>query len=342
MIGFGTYLNDYLKYEGISQSDFAFRLGITPKHLNEIINGKTNISNSLMLSIAKFTGIDLNFIARIENRRRLEEDLKNKFHNDEELKKYLEQFKPLEAQKRGWLMFKDINNPYQVADDILSYLKYINLDVVKKAKEIILFKENSNKIELLALWIARCDKLAEKQEVKEYNKVYIKEIIDYINNYCYEYSKFDFDDIKKVLNNYGIYFVIENALSSTKVRGAFKIFKSKPAIYLTKYYKRLDGLVFSLFHELGHVKSDYNQGKSKTIIEGNEVQEKRADDFALNAMIPKKDYKLILQNYHDVGKLFEISRQKRIPMCYIVSRLARDKMINYNDKLYLENIVRLN
>lgn len=81
MIGFGTYLNDYLEYEGISRSDFAFRLGITPEHLNEIINGKTNMSNSLMLSIAKFTGIDFNFIARIENRRRLEEDLKNKFHN---------------------------------------------------------------------------------------------------------------------------------------------------------------------------------------------------------------------------------------------------------------------
>ena len=38
IIGFGNYLKDYLELYNISQKEFALRLGITPKHLNEIIN----------------------------------------------------------------------------------------------------------------------------------------------------------------------------------------------------------------------------------------------------------------------------------------------------------------
>ena len=40
--GFGPILKDYLDYHRISQSDFAKRLGITQKHMNEILNGKQN------------------------------------------------------------------------------------------------------------------------------------------------------------------------------------------------------------------------------------------------------------------------------------------------------------
>ena len=38
MSGFGSMLNDYLEYHKISQTEFADRLGISQKHMNEIIN----------------------------------------------------------------------------------------------------------------------------------------------------------------------------------------------------------------------------------------------------------------------------------------------------------------
>ena len=44
MIYFGKYLKDYLEYSNISQTEFAMRMGITQKHMNEILNGKTNIT----------------------------------------------------------------------------------------------------------------------------------------------------------------------------------------------------------------------------------------------------------------------------------------------------------
>ena len=44
MICFGNYLKDYLEARDISQSEFATRLGISQKHMNEILNNKTNNS----------------------------------------------------------------------------------------------------------------------------------------------------------------------------------------------------------------------------------------------------------------------------------------------------------
>ena len=189
--------------------------------------------------------------------------------------------------------------------------------------------------------MARCDRLAERQELNEYNKENLIMIIKEINNYCFLNYSFDINIVTKLLNNYGVYFVIEDAISSTKVRGAFKVLKNKPAIYLTRYYKRLDEIIFALYHELGHAKSDFNQAKSKVIIDGDEVQEKRADDFALNAMISKKDYAVILKNASNEIKLKQLSEEKQIPMCFIVSRLAKDGIINYTDSLYLNNIVMI-
>ena len=62
MQGFGSMLKDYLEYYKISQTDFAERLGISTKHMNEILNGKTNISEELMLGIILITDIDVNLI----------------------------------------------------------------------------------------------------------------------------------------------------------------------------------------------------------------------------------------------------------------------------------------
>ena len=45
MLGFGSLLKDYLDYYKISRINFAKRLGISKKELNDIISGKENINN---------------------------------------------------------------------------------------------------------------------------------------------------------------------------------------------------------------------------------------------------------------------------------------------------------
>ena len=102
----------------------------------------------------------------------------------------------------------------------------------------------------------------------------------------------------KIARNSGLV-AVEEALKGTKVRGCTKVIGNNPAVYMTCYLKEKSSFYFALYHELGHVKSDYNRAKSKVIIDGDDSLEKRADLFAVNQMIDEKTYKLILENFDD-------------------------------------------
>ena len=98
--GFGPILKDYLEYHKISQSDFAKRIGITQKHMNEILNNKAEISVELMLVINLITDIDVELIWQAEEEKRIFLYLKENFQDEKELKEYLKSFSIRELKEK--------------------------------------------------------------------------------------------------------------------------------------------------------------------------------------------------------------------------------------------------
>ena len=207
----------------------------------------------------------------------------------------------------------------------------MDFDITIYAKKT-LFKKNGNDLNKLNLWIARCDEIAKNQSINKYDSINFLLLISDIKEMSFK-KGINIEELQKLLNSYGIYFVVEKALSGTKIRGCFKVKGKNPAIYITKNYIGKDSFYYELYHELGHCKSDYNEAKSKVIVEGNENQEKRADEFALNTMIDKDVWKKIENNIKE-NELVKISEDYKIPMSFIVGRLAKFNKINYSSKLY--------
>lgn len=332
MSGIGKYLKDYLEYNNISQSEFASRLNISQKHMNEILNGKADITLEMAASIENLTDIPISFIINSENRKLVTRYVLEKYNSEEELQNMIKkEFFINELIKMNWIEFKDITNPIQNYMDIVGFLKVKNLEALSNIQEKTLFKKTGENINKLNLWIARCDELSKNQAVKEYIAAAFNFLIEDLKKECY--TNFNIDQIQQILNEYGIYFIVEKALSGTKVRGCFKVKGKHPAIYITKNYAGKDSFFFELFHELGHCRSDYNEAKSKVIVEGEKAQEERADLFAINTMIPQNIWERIEKNC-DRNSLLEISKQNKIPMSFIVGRLAKEGKIEYNSKIY--------
>ena len=232
MICFGNYLKDYLEARDISQSEFATRLGISQKHMNEILNGKTRITMEMAGNIERLTGISSSFIVAIESRRELEENLLKNYESKKELFKDIKQkYSIKELKEINWIKFKDETNPIQVCIDLLDFMKIRDFDVISELEKRALFKKDGEEFNKLALWIAHCDKITEEQEVKEYNKENFNKLICELKEYAYLNENYEPIQIQKILNKYGIYFCEEKALSGTKVRGCFKVRGKKPAIY---------------------------------------------------------------------------------------------------------------
>ena len=74
--------------------------------------------------------------------------------------------------------------------------------------------------------------------------------------------------------------------------------------------------------------------QSKTIIDGDEIREKRADKFAIETMINSNKWIDIINIYNDENELLKYSKNNKISMSFIVGRLAREKYIKYNSNIY--------
>ena len=332
MLGFSKYLKEYLEYNNISQTDFASRLGITQKHMNELLNGKISITLERAAQIYHLTGIPIDFIINAENRKYVTEYLLKKYGNEKNVQDMIKkEFFINELIKRNWVNFKDTTNSIQNYMDLVDFLKVTNLEALNMVQEKTLFKKTGENINKLSLWIARCDELAKNQTVKAYVPVAFNFLIEDLKKEAY--NEFSIEKIQTILNNYGIFFVVEKALPGTKVRGCFKVKGKNPAIYITQNYTGKDSFYFELFHELGHCKSDYNEAKNKIIVDGNEKQEQRADNFALNTMIDKDLWSSIESDYSE-DNLLKISSKNKIPMSFIVGRLAKCNKIKYTSTLY--------
>ena len=332
MEGFGRYLKEYLEFNNISQTEFASRLGITQKHMNELLNGKTSITLERAAEIYNLTGIPIEFIVNAENRKNVVNYLLEKYGDEKSIQEVIKkEFCFKELIERNWIDFKDNTNAIQNYMDIIKFLKVTNFESLNMIQEKTLFKKSGEDINKLSLWIARCDELSKEQKVKEYVPAALNFLIQDLNEEAF--NELSIDKIQEILNNYGIYFVVEKALSGTKVRGCFKVKGKSPAIYITKNYAGKDSFFFELFHELGHCKSDYNEAKNKIIVEGSKEQEERADMFSLNSMIDKDIWKEIEKNYKE-NNLLKISKTNKIPMSFIVGRLAKTGKIQYKSELY--------
>ena len=341
MNGFGSMLKDYLAFYKISQTDFADRLGISSKHMNEILNENTNISEELMLAISLITDIDVNLIFYVENKKRVYEYLINEFKSEEKINEFLDSFYLKEMEKKKWITLKDSESYVQKTIDLLNYLNVVNFDTLNNYLDgRVLYKKKSDaNLRKIYLWIKRCDKFINDQEVGDYNKDKLTLLLEELK--IERNKEFNIERLIKLFNKYGIYLVIEDALVGTKVRGCMLVKGNNPAIYMTKYLKEKASFYFALYHELGHIKSDYNKAKNKIIVDADDMSEneEKIDSFAVNQMIDNKVWDKIISDYPNKDKICE---DNNIPLCFLYSRLAYLDYISYNSKEYQEHRCKIN
>ena len=332
---FGMQLGDFLAYKNISINEFADRINTTPKNLIDIIKGKIELSQNMIYNIAFVTNIPISYIENVEANFKLDK-LIDEYLEKENLtiKEFINRFSYKEFSKKYNYKFSDERDYYSVAKGIMKYLRITNPNSLFKDDNVIFYKSKNEKKELLALWLEKCYRTVCNQEVASYSKENIEKIVNYIRK-CAENNIFNSKELIKTFNSNGIYLAIEDDLKGSKIRGAFKVLGNKPAIYITRKYKRYADIYFALLHELAHCKSDFNRAKNGSIItvEDDEYHydyEKRADTTAFNWMIDDKLYQSIKNSYNDISNL-------NIIKSFYVYRLAHDKIISYSSKLYQDN-----
>lgn len=331
-IRFKDYLIDYLEYNNITNKDFANRIGITPKHLIDILSGNRDLSSQIIDNISIVTNIPVDYIYKMESNYKFEKEIDDYLsENNITETQYLNKYQYKYLKETNFLDFIDRDNKLEVIKDILKFLRVSTPQKVDEIDKAAYYKSNNDKPELLLLWLEKCYRETLKQHVNEYDKNNIDTLVNYINE-CAFNNVFNEENLIKTFNDNGIFLVIQDDIPGSKIRGAFKVHRGIPAIYLTHKHKRIADVYFALLHELAHCKSDYNKAQSTSLISYDNEVEELADNQAYNWMVDNKYYREICCN-----SSYDIECETKFPKCFIVYRLALDKYIKYGSKQYQNN-----
>lgn len=328
---FKDYLKDYLEYNNITNKDFANRIGITPKHLIDILSGNRDLSSQLVENISLVTSISSDYIYRLEMNYKLETSI-NDYLKDNHLTEleYLKKFDYNYLKKEKYIDFTDSEDRLEMIKDILKFLRVPNPAKVYEIDKNIYFKSKNDKPELLFLWLEKCYRETLKQQVGNYNKENIEDLVEFISCMAMK-EQFDEEALICKFNENGIYLVIQDDIPGSKIRGAFRVHRGKPAVYLTFKYKRIADIYFALLHELAHCKTDFNKAQATNLVsfEGaKDESEKKADSQAYAWMVSDTYYDICLK------KDYNIELEKNYPKSFILYRMAQDGYIKYSDTKY--------
>lgn len=339
-IRFKDYLIDYLDYNNINNKDFANRIGITPKHLIDILSGESDLSAGVVNNISMVTNISADYIYKIEANYKLDLNIENYLKENKITEtKFLNRFKYNYLIKEKYIDFVDSSDKLENIKDLIKFLRVSSLEKIYELETEAFYKSNNDRTELLLLWLEKCYRETLKQKVKEYKSDNINTLVDFILE-CAKKEIFNERNLVKKFNENGIFLVIQNDIPGSKIRGAFKVHKVTPAIYLTRKHQRIADIYFALLHELAHCKSDYNKAKSESIIsyetKTNDI-ELKADYTAFNWMTPDQYYNEVClkDNYN-------IDAEENYPKSFVLYRLAKDGYLKYSSKKYQQYNLLIN
>lgn len=331
-IRFKDYLIDYLEYNNITNKDFANRIGITPKHLIDILSGEADLSSNIIDNISLVTNIPSDYIYRVESNYKFEEIIEKYLQKERITEtKYLNKYNYKYLISNKFIDFVDTDNKLEMIKDILKYLRVPTPEKVNEIDAKAYYKSKNDKPELLLLWLEKCYRETLKQQVNEYDKKNIEVLVKYILDSA-KSNKIDEKELIDVFNKNGIYLVIQDDIPGSKIRGAFKVHRGIPAIYLTHKHQRIADIYFALLHELAHCKTDFNKAQATSLVSyEDEIDDAEiiADKQAFNWMVEDNYYYNVCCKSN-----YRIELECKYPKSFIVYRLAIDKKIKYSSKEY--------
>ena len=339
----GEYLEEILESRLIKKRDFAERIGLSVKAVSQIINKKSLYSPEVALMLEKTLDISAEIWMNMADAYQLfEAREKERFHLEtEKTGEWVKRFPTAELKRMGYL--PDTRKPDILADGILRFFNVSSPEVwdeynQKKAvsyRKSDKFKESA---EATAVWLRIAEKEAEKIETKKYHKSGFKKVLAEIREMTLMEPGDFFPRMTELCRNAGVALVLVPELKATHISGAARwLSQNKALIAVSLRYKTNDHFWFTFFHEAGHL---LLHGKKNIYIDikenGTSKEEREADDFAGELLIPEKAYRKFVQKDNFFPEqIIRFAEEMRIHPGIVVGRLQHDGKIeqSWNNKL---------
>ena len=325
----GATIKEQLLGRGLSQKEFALRMGMSEKHISKLINGDVQLTPEVAVRLEMVLGVPAKFWNKLEATYReklIKANAENEMDADKELVKNLPY---REMSKNGW-----VPETREVTEKVIYLRKYfevVNLEIIKdmklskiacrrlaeteKGNLALLAWAQKAKLEARAIETSLIDLKTLKKKLPEIRSMTVMNPVDFCPK------------LIEMLSGCGIALVFLPHIGGSFLHGATFCDGNKIVVGLTVRGKDADKFWFSLFHELGHILLGHiNQSDGTT-----DEDEVAADSFARETLIPTVEFNAFT-SLNDFSKtsICSFAQEQNILCGIVVGRLQKEGFINYN------------
>lgn len=324
----GYYIKEIIDESGLTQADFARRLGTTPKNISVLVRGEQSLSVDIANRLSMMLGTSIEYWLNLQQ---AYDVMTAEFMRLNELERERDTFKLIDYNYfRDYMGLPDI--PRKVDEQIDNVRRFLAVSslVVLEEKDLAVdfrgYKDELSRSNIVnsnvMVQIAINETL--KANVPQFDKKKFESCIDYLLRQTVNHDGF-LESIRAVLKETGVYLVVLPNLKNSGINGATKRINGRVMIFVNDRRHYEDTFWFTLFHEIGHVLNGDLGPTSE--------RESEADLFARRMLIPEEAYCDFIKHYDysDENNIScfadSIDRDPGI----VLGRLLIERKVNYTN-----------
>jgi addiction module antidote protein HigA len=333
----GYYIKEIIDSLGITQEEFAKRLGTTGKNISKLVNGEQNLSLDIARKLSNMLGNDIEFWLNLQ---KAYEVKVAEIQEKEELDAEISVLKLIDYKyfcvNFGLPEYKGELN--KKVKELRQLLKVSSLSLLRNKDLLASFRAVSSKMSdkniinsNIMLQLAMDE--VRNTDAPKYNEQRLKEVIGELLTLTVKKPNEFYPQMKEFLYESGVVLVILPHLSNSGVNGAVKKVGDNVMLMINDRRTYADTFWFSFFHEIAHIVNGDFQISFEKDVKNDEI-ENRADKYARDKLIPQEKYREFLKMCifdEQAVKAFakEINRAPGI----VVGRLQYDNKVEHNSNL---------
>lgn len=333
----GATVADLLDERAMTQTDLAHRLGVSLKHVNQIVNGAASISAELALGLEKVFGVSAAFWLNRESLYQADVARREERQSLMKADAWVKRFPINELKKRN-LVPRDANGPELVA----AVLQFFGIAGPNQWSDPTVAFRKSLKFEsdahALSAWLRAGELEASEIDCDAFDPDKFLTALSEARSLTRLEPREWQPRLIKACARAGVCVVVVDTFPRARANGATRwLSPSKALIQLSLRYRWEDIFWFTFFHEAAHVLLHRKRGvfvepAGRRPVEGVSTDslrlEHEADRFAARTLIPPK-YDRLLQRLalRDVPSFAE---QLGIAPAIVVGRLQHEGLVPFN------------
>lgn len=343
----GEFIAERIESDGLRQAEAAVRLGVSEKHLSQLIHGKASVTPEMAMALARvFDTTETYWLS-----------LQATYDADRARRSHQERIQDQADAYRRWLALFDYkvlasmgflgegdddSSEYGRISRLLSFFGCRDLEAWNELYRsdlpaaCLITGGACTKLGNATAWIRHGQRmaLASTRDLPKYDKGLFRTVLQEIRGMAAAPPEGFADRMAERCRDAGVHLSFQKEIPRSGICGAAFWIKnsSSPCILMSLRHKKNDHFWFTFFHEAGHVLAEHKRDVYLDCVEPSPGDvEEQANGFASRMLIPPRDYDRFVQEANvSLESIRRFSSRIGMHPGVVVGRLQHDGLLPWD------------